>query len=154
MVKDAAGKEKEFKQYHAAGGVLIDTTGKHVLLLIRPKRNEVRLPKGHVEPGETIEEAALREVREETGYADVKVLHDLGKQRVAYTYQETAIQRIESYFLMQIRSERKMEPEETDDQFFPIWVTWEEAKQHLTFEAEREWIQRAKTHEREGEHES
>lgn len=146
MSKDASSTENEFAQYNAAGGVLIDTTGKHVLLLIRPQRDEVRLPKGHVEPGETVEQAAVREVREETGYADVEILDYLGKQHVAFTYQETAIQRIESYFLMQIRSERKTAPEETDDQFFPIWATWDEAKQHLTFDAEREWIDRAEAH--------
>jgi ADP-ribose pyrophosphatase YjhB (NUDIX family) len=42
------------------------------MLLIRPSRDEVRLPKGHVEAGETLRAAALREVAEETGYDDWK----------------------------------------------------------------------------------
>ncbi len=137
-------------QYQAAGGVLIDASGHHVILLIRPARDEVRLPKGHVESGETVEQAALREVREETGYADVEVLSHLGKQRVAFTHRGKAIERVESYFLMRICSECRMDETETDDQFFPIWVTWEEAEQHLTFDAEREWIQRARICMKEG----
>ena len=141
-------------QYTAAGGVLLDKTGDHVLLLIRPARDEVRLPKGHVEADETLEEAALREVREETGYTDIEVLAFLGKQRVAFTHYETAVQRIESYFLMQTRSEEKLDAAEIEGQFFPIWVTWEEAEQHLTFDAEREWINRAQAHLRKGDHES
>ena len=49
-----------------------------LLVLERPARGEVRLPKGHVEPGEAPREAALREVREEAGYADLEIVADLG----------------------------------------------------------------------------
>ena len=52
-------------RYTAAGGVVV--RGEDVLVLRRPGRDEIRLPKGHVEPGEGLAEAALRETREETG---------------------------------------------------------------------------------------
>ncbi|MGC9399572.1 MAG: NUDIX domain-containing protein [Anaerolineae bacterium] len=138
--------------YTAAGGVLIDRTEKHVLLLIRPARDEVRLPKGHVEAKETLEEAALREVREESGYADVEILTYLGQQRVAFTYEAQAVQRVEHYYLMQTRSEQKLAVEETDPQFFPIWVTWAEARERLTFDAERTWVNRAEARLKAGKH--
>ena len=38
----------------------------------------MRLPKGHVEAGETDAQAALREVCEETGYCKVAIVDDLG----------------------------------------------------------------------------
>ncbi len=138
----------DFIQYSAAGGVLINEKGDQLLLLIRPARDEVRLPKGHIESEETIEEAAVREVQEETGYADITVLDYLGRQQVVFTLRGKAVQRTEHYYLMQIRSNRKLARPATDEQFFPIWVTWEEAAQHLTFEAEREWLRRAETHKR------
>ncbi len=51
--------------YTAAGGIVVHKG--QVLVLLRPTAGEVRLPKGHVESGETLEAAALREVMEETG---------------------------------------------------------------------------------------
>jgi ADP-ribose pyrophosphatase YjhB (NUDIX family) len=53
----------------AAGGVVyaFDPGGELRLLLIRDKQGRWTLPKGHLEPGESAEHAALREVREETG---------------------------------------------------------------------------------------
>jgi 8-oxo-dGTP pyrophosphatase MutT (NUDIX family) len=58
----------------SAGGLVIDTTGKLGLLIGRRDQKDASgkkilwsLPKGHIEEGETPEQAALREVEEETG---------------------------------------------------------------------------------------
>ena len=95
--------------YTAAGGVLTDTDGSHVLMLIRPEIDEVRLPKGHVEPDETSEQAALREVAEESGYDDIEIIADLGKQLVAFPLGSKIVQRTEHYYLMRARSYRQIE---------------------------------------------
>jgi 8-oxo-dGTP diphosphatase len=50
----------------AAGGVVIDGDGR-VVLVHRPKYDDWSLPKGKLAPGESFEEAAVREVEEETG---------------------------------------------------------------------------------------
>ena len=55
---------------HAAGGVIARQTERGelaVLLIHRPHRGDWTFPKGKVEPGETEEACALREVEEETG---------------------------------------------------------------------------------------
>ena len=49
----------------AAGGVVV--RGPHVLVVHRPRYDDWTLPKGKVEPRESDEDAALREVWEETG---------------------------------------------------------------------------------------
>lgn len=57
----------------AAGGVVYsyDPGGALALLLIRDRHRAWTLPKGHLEPGEGDEEAAVREIAEETGVACV-----------------------------------------------------------------------------------
>ena len=79
--KSAQPKRAEVKRPYAkrvdevsAGGLVIDTTGTMGLLIGRydhkdasGKRILWSLPKGHIEEGETPEQAAIREVAEETG---------------------------------------------------------------------------------------
>ncbi|HOT92742.1 MAG TPA: NUDIX domain-containing protein [Anaerolineae bacterium] len=131
--------------YSAAGGVLTNPAMTEVLLLIRPARDEVRLPKGHVEPGEDIAHTALREVTEETGYDDLEIVADLGEQLVAFSLGNSMVRRIEHYFLMRTRSLHQINrPADDEQQFFTIWVSWDEVIPNLTFEAEQEWIRRAR----------
>ena len=132
--------------YEAAGGVLVDRTGTQVLLLIRPSRDEVRLPKGHIEMDETLEDAALREVREETGYADIVIVKELGDQLVAFQYNGRQVQRTEYFYLMRAQSRQSHpRPKADENQFFATWVNWDQAIEVITFEAEREWLRRARS---------
>lgn len=59
-------------EVQAAGGVVLRHVGggpTEVALIHRPAYDDWTLPKGKLDPGETHEAAALREVREETGLA-------------------------------------------------------------------------------------
>ena len=129
--------------YHAAGGVVFHD-GK-VLLLDRPSRDEVRLPKGHIEKDESPQASALREVREETGYASPYIVADLGTQRVQFVdnLRQLQITRDERYFLMRLRDDQKIKRDTHELQFIPIWVPADEAVARLTFEAEQEFMRRA-----------
>jgi 8-oxo-dGTP pyrophosphatase MutT (NUDIX family) len=133
--------------YHAAGGVVIRDDGARVLLLERPGRKELRLPKGHIEAGETREQAAVREVQEETGYADVTIVADLG----SYTHtfydfvRDREVTRTESYFLMRLIGERPYTGPHLDhENFSRRWVRREDAERLTTYESEREFIRRAR----------
>jgi 8-oxo-dGTP pyrophosphatase MutT (NUDIX family) len=141
-------KPLPIQKYCSAGGVVVDREGDHVLVLVREGRPgpdgppEVRLPKGHIEPGESRRQAALREVREEAGLGGLAVRADLGHQTVEFDWEGHHIVRDESYFAMIL--EAGSEPGQPEEQFERLWLTWDEALTKLTFEAEREWIRRAR----------
>ena len=81
IVQNPAKKKKQPAQRYArrvdevsAGGLVVDSTGTKGLLIGRIDAKDANrerllwsLPKGHIEEGETPEQAAVREVREETG---------------------------------------------------------------------------------------
>ncbi|MEE8390020.1 MAG: NUDIX domain-containing protein [Anaerolineae bacterium] len=129
-------------RYTAAGGVVVHDG--RVLVLRRPGRGEVRLPKGHVEPGEEVQATALRETHEESGYANLAVKADLGTQVTEFDHAGQHVVRTERYFLMALTDDVDSAPFGGEEQFEPDWLTWDEALATLTFEAEREWVRRAK----------
>ena len=136
--------QTELIQYQAAGGVVLSRDEEKVLLLVRASQDEVRLPKGHVEAGESLAATALREVREESGYGKLRILAELGEQEVTFSFGSRSVHRTEHYFLMQLVEGRSEQSQQGEEQFSPCWATWSEALNRLTFEAEREWIRRAR----------
>jgi len=116
----------------------------HLLLLDRPRRAEVRLPKGHIDPGESAEEAALRETCEESGYCDLEILADLGRRTVEFEYKGRHYEREDHYFLMRLLSARQTaRPASDARQFKVVWAPLSEACGQLTFEIEQLFAQDA-----------
>lgn len=119
--------------------------GNLALVLLRPARKEVRLPKGHIDPGETPEIAAVRETTEESGYAELHVEASLGVQVVDFVQPVTKrrIIRNEHFFLMRLLGRGTIERHPFEFQFHPEWMDVETAAAELTYPAEREWLRRA-----------
>ncbi len=131
------------REYEAAGGVVVREGC--VLLLRRPSRAEVRLPKGHVEPGEARGDAAVREVREEGGVAHPRLVADLGRQRVEFQHAGVHYVREEFYFLMTLDDPAPFPRSPADAaQFQPFWAPLAAAEALLTFPSEREFLRRAR----------
>jgi len=130
------------REYVAAGGVIIDEG--QMLLLDRPTRGEVRLPKGHVDPGESDDETALRETAEESGYVDLEIVADLGTRVVEFDSEGRHYKRTEHYYLLRKGSDFQIErPPKDEMQFHPIWVPMADAVKMLTFLAEQDVALRA-----------
>jgi ADP-ribose pyrophosphatase YjhB (NUDIX family) len=116
-----------------------------VLVLWRPARNEFRLPKGHVEAGESRQGAALRETREEGGLAHPRLVADLGQQQIEFHHEGFHVIRQESYFLMTVDdlTACARAPEDAVE-FEPFWTGIDQAERLLTFPTEREFLRRAR----------
>jgi 8-oxo-dGTP pyrophosphatase MutT (NUDIX family) len=137
----------ETKRYMASGGIII--RGGQALLLHKHKKDEYVLPKGHVEPGETLEAAALREAREETGFANLRLLDSLGTLQSQFEYRGYWVERDETYFVMQLIDEAPDETRDYDDAlhdrdtFQQLWLPVTEAAGRLTYEPARTFMLRA-----------
>ena len=60
----------------SAGGVVVNQRGQ--VLVVNQRGNSWSLPKGHVDPGETLEAAARREIYEESGLTQLELVGELG----------------------------------------------------------------------------
>jgi 8-oxo-dGTP pyrophosphatase MutT (NUDIX family) len=129
----------------SSGGVLV-RIGPHgpevVLASRRTRRGDLvwGLPKGLVEPGESPEETAAREVREETGYSGV-IRSPLGEVSYWFVWEATRIRKTVHFFLMDANEDlpgpRDQEMEEV--RWFPL----QEAAEAAGFDSEKEIIRKA-----------
>ncbi len=139
------------KHHETAGGVVIDPSGSMLVLVRDIERegrmvHEVRLPKGHIDPGETAEQAALREVEEESGYAAPEIIADLGACHSTFEFCGRRNERDERYFLMRLTDPHRGAPRPTGHEealFQPEWLDPAAAVTRLTYESEREFARRA-----------
>ena len=83
------------------------------VLLIQDAKNRWTIPKGHVEPNEEPRATAEREIREETGLKDMKVLNWLGKVNFRYRRNQTLVLMTMHIYLVQgLGDTNRLKPED------------------------------------------
>ena len=126
----------------SAGGVVIDVHEGRARIAIIARRNrsgkvEWCLPKGHVEPGETLIQTAEREVEEETGIVG-RVLITLGIIEYWFTTPSHRIHKMVHHYLLEATGGRLTVENDPDQEAIDaIWVPLDEVHRKLTFPNER-----------------
>jgi 8-oxo-dGTP pyrophosphatase MutT (NUDIX family) len=137
----AAGNRLKTEHHRSAGGLVV--RGAQVLLISTQKGRRWQLPKGHVEAGETPEQAAVREVREETGVTG-RVVAPLPE--VEYWYVEKRKLRVHKrvdYFLLEYESGDAADFDASEVSS-AAWFSWDEGLAKLSFENERRVAEEAR----------
>jgi 8-oxo-dGTP pyrophosphatase MutT (NUDIX family) len=103
-------------------------------------RAVLALPKGHVDPGESSEQAATREVREEAG-VEARLVEKLGDVRYWYQRDGRRIAKHVAFFLFEYESgDPSLHDTEVE---VARWMPLEEAVASLSYKGEREMVERA-----------
>ena len=133
---------RKTRNEHSSGGAVIDLRdgAPFVAMIATRGRSRWGLPKGAVSQGETSEQAALREVQEETGL-EAEIISRLDTIEYFFRAGDTLIKKSVDFYLMRYLG-GTMTPQlsEVDD---AEWVALPEAIQRASFDSERKLLSSA-----------
>ncbi len=137
------GGKRGDEQERSAGGVVVRDGQAIVIVPTRrgaQGQKVLALPKGHVDPGETPDRTALREVREETG-VDAELVEKLGEVRYFYQRDGKRIfKRVTFYLFAYLAGSLEDHDDEVEE---ARWMPLAEAVEALSYDGEREMAERA-----------
>ena len=108
------------------------------VLLIQHLKGHWDIPKGQMEAGETEQETALREVKEETG-VDVEIISDK-KSTLEYTVENGNLKEVVYFIAKKIGGEEKAQETEVSE---IRWLAFDEAVEMLTYDNSKELLRKA-----------
>lgn len=127
------------KREFSAGGIVFNNKGL-VLLTKHSQNKHWSFPKGLIDPGQTPEGAAIREVKEEGG-VEVEIIDKVGYSKYVYSLNDEKIFKVVTYFLMKYLSgdpkDHDWEVEEAG------WYEAEDALKQLTFSQDKKLLKKA-----------
>jgi len=128
------------KTTESAGGIVLSRDKK--IIIVNQNHDSWSLPKGHIDPGESAYDAAVREIYEESGVKDLKYIKSLGyyerfKIGLDGNDDYMELKRIHIFLFSTIQTELKpidpMNPEAR-------WCTINEAISLLTHQADKDYL--------------
>lgn len=143
----APRRRKTVKQARSSGGVVFQRADGGVqILVLQHEAGKWMLPKGTIETGETPEAVAKREVAEETGLTNVRVISDLGQERYSFFWRTEGAyyDKTVHYFLLEFLGGEEVRPQREEGFVAAEWVTIDEALARIKYKETREIVNRAR----------
>ena len=137
-----ADSRRKTRNEHSSGGAVISFRDNRPYVAMIATRNRTRwgLPKGAVSKGETSEQAALREVQEETGIL-ADIVSPLDTIEYFFRAGDTLIRkRVDFYLMNYVGGALTPQLSEVDD---VEWVELSEAIRRASFESEKKLLSAA-----------
>ncbi|MES1224922.1 MAG: NUDIX hydrolase [Bacteroidota bacterium] len=119
---------KKFTLIKAAGG-LVQNENNEILFIFR--RGKWDLPKGKLDKGENLEDCALREVEEETGLKNVKLISPLTVTYHTYHEGTRFIIKESHWYTMRVKGEQKLVPQTEEDILELKWIEITDVNKYL-----------------------
>jgi 8-oxo-dGTP pyrophosphatase MutT (NUDIX family) len=127
----------------SAGGVVFRLhEGRALFLLIRDSYQNWGFPKGHLETGERAEDAALREVREETGLGDLALRGQIETIDWYFRFRGQLIHKVCHFYLMET-TQADTRPQQAEGITACQWVPYDDARTAISYTNARKVLCRA-----------
>lgn len=118
----------QFTPVEAAGGVVRDAAGRSLMIF---RNGRWDLPKGHVEPGERIEDCAVREVAEETGACEIVLGPKLCETVHCYELRGCWEMKCTHWYAMSTHRTDTLSPQREEGIVRAVWCTPKQVADHL-----------------------
>lgn len=125
------------EQEKSCGAIVINKNNK--ILLVHHNAGHWDFPKGHIENGETEEQTAIREVKEETNI-DI-IINNKYRYTTSYSPKENVMKEVVYFLAQNIDEDKKPQLEEVSE---VKWFTLEEAMNTITYENSKEILNKLK----------
>lgn len=121
--------KKKYSYLEAAGGIVVNAANDFLII----KRWDLwDLPKGKIEKGETTNQAAIREVCEETGLSNVEIKEELPHTYHIYQRKNKWHLKKTFWYIMNTKDQTILTPQTDEDITEAIWMNKNDAKKAIS----------------------